>query len=155
MRCVITRGVTGLLLVLTLAACSGGGDKPVVVGSPVETRATTRPVPSLPTATTTFPDPASTSSTAANGQNYSACKDGTCEVLIRKKATFIVRGDRLTITIANSMARIDQSGPTGSGSMVLPVGSGGGSWSVSGGPTTSIALRTADGTSGIIVLVTH
>lgn len=93
--CVISRGLVAAALLATLVACDSS-----------ETPRTTKPVGS-PTITST-PSQAVVPA-AKDGQNYKACNDGTCEVLIRKKAVLNLRGDKFTATVAAATLKLTDS----------------------------------------------
>jgi hypothetical protein len=101
--------------------------------------------PSLTTPTTpTFP-------TAKDGQNYKACNDGNCEVLIRKSATIILNGETNIATVQDGSLRLADS----DGYVSVSGGSTGVSWGNSGGPVHDATLKASDGDTVIVIITTR
>lgn len=137
------RGVLGLALVLTLGACSSGADKPAA-DKPAVGETAGEPAPTSAGSSST-PLPA-----AADGQNYRACIDGDCEVLVRKSAELTLGKDKLDVTVSNASVRITD------GDGYVSIGGGGvSSWGPSGGPLHTASLKAADGDTAIVVLTTQ
>jgi hypothetical protein len=99
--CVISRGLVAAALLATLVACDSSETPRTTnpVGSPTIT-----PSPTVPSTSSQPVVPA-----AKDGQNYKACNDGTCEVLIRKKAVLNLRGDKFTATVAAATLKLTDS----------------------------------------------
>jgi hypothetical protein len=77
---------------------------------------------------------------ARDGKNYQACADGTCEVLISKAATFVVKGKRITVTVVDRQVSISNREADGGG-FTTSVGVGGNaSWGTSGAMTNATAV---------------
>ncbi|WP_410785885.1 hypothetical protein [Kribbella sp. C-35] len=144
----ITRGVAGLALLLTLVACSGPDETPASTPSNTPTSA------QMPA--------------AKDGQNYKACDDGVCEVLIRTKAALNLKGDKFTATVVGGTLKLTDSkgyislSRNGSGASRTGGGSTGGaaggiagvSWSDQGGPLHIATLAYAEGDTVIVNFTT-
>lgn len=127
------------MLLLTLVACSGSDGKSASSPSSTPTSAA---VPA-----------------AKDGENYAACVDGVCEVLIRQKAALNLGGDKFTATVSNGELKLtDAKGyislsKNGGGASRSGGGSAGGaagglagvSWSDQGGPLHIATLSYAEG----------
>jgi hypothetical protein len=102
----------------------------------------------VPTEEPTTPTPAPPSLPAAkDGENYAACADGTCEVVIRQAATITLDGKKVAVTVVDESIKL--KGP----SFEISVkGSGVSSWGSMDGPTHSASVKAADGTTAILVL---
>ncbi|NIK56356.1 hypothetical protein [Kribbella shirazensis] len=87
---------------------------------------------------------------AKDGQNYKACNDGTCEVLIRGKAMLDITGDKSTVTVVDGTLKITD----GNGYVSLS-GNGMSSWGDSGGPLHTASLKYAEGDTAVLVLTTR
>jgi hypothetical protein len=87
---------------------------------------------------------------AKDGRNYKACDDGTCEVLIRGKATLNLNGDKSAVTVVDGTVKI-----TDDNGYVSISGSGVSSWGDSGGPLHTAALKYAEGDTAVLVLTTR
>ena len=160
-RCVIARGLIAVTLLSTLAACGNStdqSDSPASptspgtsqVGSPSTSTTSSGTGVATPPSATPPPTPTTTPfPKAKDGQNYKACNDGNCEVLIRKAATFTLDGEKVKVTMVKGTLRLTH----GSGYVSL---SGGGyaSWS-DGGPFHNAALKAGEGDTAILVLVTR
>ena len=72
---------------------------------------------------------------AADGQNYKACADGNCEVLVKKSAKFTVKGKVLTVTVANGAVSVSNREADGGGFTTGLSEEGGSSWGTSGSMT--------------------
>jgi hypothetical protein len=106
---------------------------------------------------------------AKDGQNYKACDDGTCEVLIRGKATLNLTGSKFTATVADGTLKLTDSkgyislSRNGSGASRSGGGSAGGvaggiaavSWSDQGGPVHIATLTYAEGDTVVVALTTR
>jgi hypothetical protein len=158
---VIARGLVVAGLLAMLVACGNSKDS---AGTP-QTSTTASPVGSpmispTPTKPTLQPpSPLPPIPTAKDGQNYKACNDGVCEVLIRTKAVLNLNGDKFTATVARGTLKLTDSkgyiSLSRSGSDVSR--SGGGSaggvaggiaavgWSDQGGPQHTATLTYAEG----------
>jgi hypothetical protein len=99
----IIRGFVALALLAATAGCSSGGTPRPSAGAS-QSSATK---PGTPTSSVTATPPAIP--TAKDGQNYHACADGTCEVLIRKKAVLNLHGDKFTATVAAGALKLTDS----------------------------------------------
>lgn len=105
---------------------------------------------------------------AKDGQNYRACDDGICEVMIRTKAVLNLKGDKFTATVADGTLKLtDMNGyislsRTGSDVSRSGGGSAGGvagglsavSWNAQGGPLHIATLTYAEGDSVIVSFTT-
>ena len=105
---------------------------------------------------------------AKDGQNYTACADGVCEVLIRQKAALNLNGDKFTATVLDGALKLTDSkgyiSLSKSGSDVSRSGGGsaggaaGGlaavSWSEQGGPLHIATLTYAEGDTVIVSFTT-
>ncbi|MGW6198706.1 hypothetical protein ACWF0M_21340 [Kribbella sp. NPDC055110] len=145
----ITRGVAGLVLLFALVACGGSG-KSETTGTPAGTP-TSAAVPA-----------------AKDGQNYRACDDGICEVMIRTKAALNLKGDKFTATVADGTLKLTDSkgyiSLSKSGSDVSRSGGGsaggvaGGlaavSWNEQGRPLHIATLTYAEGDTVIVSFTT-
>ncbi len=107
---------------------------------PTSTAPTAPPTPTTPS----FP-------TAKDGQNYKACNDGNCEVLIRKTAVLTLNGQKNTATVKDGGVRLT----SGSGYVSLSGLDGYVSWSNGNGPTHSATLKAAEGDTVILVISTR
>lgn len=87
---------------------------------------------------------------AKDGRNYKACNDGTCEVLIRGKATLNLNGESSTVTVVDGTLKI-----TDDNGYVSLSGSGVSTWGKSGGPLHTAALKYAEGDTAVLVLTTR
>ncbi|WP_134131637.1 hypothetical protein [Kribbella pratensis] len=147
----ITRGIAGLVLMFALVACGGSGKSETPPsGTPAGTP-TSAAVPA-----------------AEDGQNYQACVDGVCEVMIRKKAVINLKGAKFTATVADGTLKLTDSkgyiSLSRSGSDVSRSGGGsaggvaGGlaavSWSDQGGPLHIATLTYAEGDAVIVSFTT-
>lgn len=104
--------------------------------------------PSTPPSLTTPTTPAFP--TAKDGQNYKACNDGNCEVLIRKTAIITLNGEKNTATVQDGGLRLADS----DGYVSLSGGSGV-SWGNSGGPVHGATLKASDGDTVIVIITTR
>lgn len=105
---------------------------------------------------------------AKDGQDYTACVDGVCEVLIRQKAALNLGGAKFTATVANGELKLtDAKGyitlsKSGGGASRSGGGSAGGaagglagvSWSDQGGPLHIATLSYAEGDVVIVNFTT-
>lgn len=105
---------------------------------------------------------------AKDGQNYQACTDGTCQVLIRKKAALNLNGDKFTATVAKGTLKLTDSkgyislSQNGSGASRSGGGSVGGvagglagvSWRDAGRPAHTATLSYAEGDTVVVNLTT-
>lgn len=140
-----------MTLVLAMSACSPGNDATDQPPSPQQTASASASV--TPPASTTPAEPSTPPlPTAKDGQNYKACTDGNCEVLIEKTATLTIDGKKVTATVEDGYVQLVQRGPDGF--QVGVSGSGGTSWGDSNGPRHSLSLKAADGTTAVVVLTT-
>ncbi|GAA3149948.1 hypothetical protein GCM10010530_81450 [Kribbella aluminosa] len=110
--------------------------------------------------------PSQAGPTAKDGQNYKACTDGTCEVLIRKNAVINLKGDKFTATVAKGTLKLtdskgyislSQSGTSSSRSGNGSVGGVAGglaavSWSDGDGPVHIATLTYAEGDTVVVML---
>ncbi|MEU4607854.1 hypothetical protein AB0F43_33130 [Kribbella sp. NPDC023972] len=152
----IVRGVLGVMAVLALGACSSGNDTAAGGDSPATTSsAPTSEVPSgtpmeEPSTPTPTPTPTPSFPTAKDGQNYAACSDGNCEVLIRKAATLKLDGKKVAVTVVDEAIKL--KGPSFD---ISVKGNGMSSWGSMGGPMHSAAVKAADGATAILILRTR
>ena len=116
------------------------------VGSPMITPSPTSATPTPPTPSTTRPPV----QTAKDGQNYKACSDGNCEVLIRKAASFTLSGERVKVTVVDGTVKI-----TMKDGYVSISGGGFSSWSNADGPRHTASLNSADGNTAVLRVMTH
>ncbi|MEV8374362.1 hypothetical protein AB0P21_16585 [Kribbella sp. NPDC056861] len=84
-----------------------------------------------PIAPPTTPLPA-----AADGQNYQACADGNCEVLVKKSAKFAVKGKLLTITVVDGAVSVSNREADGGGFTTGLSLDGSSSWGTAGALTS-------------------
>ena len=119
-----------------------------------------------PTSSATSASP--TLPVAKDGQNYTACADGVCEVLIRQKAVLNLNGDKFTATVADGTLKLTDSkgyislSRNGSDVSRSGGGSAGGvagglaavSWSEQGGPLHIATLTYAEGDAVIVSFTT-
>ncbi|MET7277759.1 hypothetical protein ABZS29_05960 [Kribbella sp. NPDC005582] len=150
----IRRGVVALMLPVALAvvtACGGAAEKtpPPTANNPPS--ALTTPPPSTLTTPPPSTSPPSAFPTAKDGQNYKACNDGNCEVLIRKHAVLTLSGQKNTATVKDGGVRLT----SGSGYVSLSGLGGYVSWSNGNGPTHSATLKAAEGDTVIMVISTR
>ncbi|GAA0623551.1 hypothetical protein HPO96_33515 [Kribbella sandramycini] len=75
---------------------------------------------------------------ADDGQNYAACADGTCVVLIKKSAAFTVRGTRITVSVAGGTVSIGNRTSDGGGFSTNVGGKAG--WGSAGSMTNATPL---------------
>ncbi|TDD56354.1 hypothetical protein E1263_25270 [Kribbella antibiotica] len=152
----IRRVLLATVLTAALAACGSSADEPQAQPSATfEVPGATTPVtpsalpPSSPPASTPAPSTPAFPS-AKDGQNYKACNDGNCEVLIRKTAVITLNGEKNTATVKDGGVRL--ASKTG----YVSLGGLGGavSWS-SNGPTHMATLKAAEGDTVIIVIKTR
>lgn len=158
---VIVRGVLGVVAVLVLGACSSGNDS---TGAPTSTSVSTPEMPvepsGLPLNPSTTPTAAAPTTTplptAKDGTNYAACTDGNCEVLVRKAATLTIDGEKVRVTVADGWIELtNRTRPGGNGFEVSVRGSGVSSWTSNGGPVHTVATKSAEGTTGVLILRTR
>jgi hypothetical protein len=134
------------MLTAGLAACGGSTDKPQV-----QTSVTFEREPAGPTTPVT-PSPVPPAlPTAKDGQNYKACNDGNCEVLIRKTAVITLNGEKNTATVKDGSVRLTH----GSGYVSLGGLGGAVTWYHDDGPTHSASLKYAEGDTVIMVIRTQ
>ncbi|HET6740199.1 MAG TPA: hypothetical protein VFH76_14735 [Kribbella sp.] len=105
---------------------------------------------------------------AKDGQNYKACLDGTCEVLIRTKAALNLKGDKFAATVVNGTLKLTDAkgyislGRDGSGASRTGGGSVGGmaggiaavSWHDAGRPSHTATLSYAEGDTVVAAFTT-
>lgn len=105
---------------------------------------------------------------AKDGQNYKACLDGTCEVLVRTKAALNLKGDKFTATVAKGTLKLTDKkgyislGRDGSGASRSGGGSVGGtaggiaavSWHDQGSPSHTATLSYAEGDTVVVAFTT-
>jgi hypothetical protein len=141
-----------MIAVLALGACSSGNDTAAGGDSPATTSsASTSEVPSgTPTEEPSTPTPTPSFPTAKDGQNYAACSDGNCEVLIRKAATLKLDGKKVAVTVVDEAIKL--KGPSFD---ISVKGNGMSSWGSMGGPMHSASVKAADGTTAILILRTR
>lgn len=89
--------------------------------------------------------------TAKDGQNYKACNDGNCEVVIQKKAVITLNGEKNTATVKDGSVRLASA----NGYVSLGGLGGSVSWSNGNGPTHSATLNYAEGDVVIMVIRTQ
>ncbi|HZX06195.1 hypothetical protein [Kribbella sp.] len=154
------RGVAAVVLLFTLTACGGGKtvsppQSPSIAAPSVAPSSVVSNTPSSPAV------PA-----AKDGENYRACADGTCEVLIRKQAVITLNGDKFTATVAKGTLKftdakgyisVSRSGTDASrsgGGSVSGVAGGiaAVSWHDDGRPTHIATLTYAAGDTVIVKL---
>ncbi|MGZ0150796.1 hypothetical protein ACXJJ3_27305 [Kribbella sp. WER1] len=146
-----------------LAVAAGcGADHPAAQPSPSQPSASPTVVQSSTVATPTPPSPAVPA--AKDGQNYKACVDGTCEVLVRSKAAINLSGDTFTATVAKGTLKLTDSrgyislsrtGVSSSRSGSGGVGGAAGgiaaaSWNDEDGPVHTATLTYAEGDTVIV-----
>ncbi|WP_427888600.1 hypothetical protein ACQHIV_35110 [Kribbella sp. GL6] len=102
---------------------------------------------------------------AKDEQNYKACTDGTCEVLVRAKAVINLNGDKFTATVAKGTLKLTDSrgyislSRTGTSSSRSGSGSVGGvagglaavQWNDDGGPVHIATLTYAAGDTVVVL----
>ncbi|MFF0265164.1 hypothetical protein [Kribbella sp. NPDC004536] len=148
----ILRGVLVLAVLAAAAGCSSNGAPRSVPSTSVKPAESTKP-------------PSPVVPAAKDGQNYKACVDGNCQVLIRKKAVINLRGDKFTATVtAGTLKLTDAKGyislsKTGSdasrsGGGSVGGGNGGVSWNDQDGPLHVATLTYADGDTVIVNFLT-
>ncbi|WP_329003605.1 hypothetical protein OHA18_09825 [Kribbella sp. NBC_00709] len=162
----ITRGLVAAALLATLVAC-GSSEQPrstKPVGSPMIVPSQTPGTPKPPTPMQPSTPSQPVVPAAKDGQNYKACNDGTCEVLIRKKAALNLSGDKFTATAAAATLKLTDShgyislSRNGSDVSRSGGGSAGGvaggiaavSWSSQDGPLHIATLTYAEGDTVIV-----
>ena len=140
------------MVLSTLVACGGPAKTPA--STPSKTPSNTP---------TSAAEPA-----AKDGQNYTACADGACEVLIRKEAVLNLNGAKFTATVVDGTLKLTDSkgyiSLSRSGTDVSRSGGGsaggvaGGlaavSWSEQGGPLHIATLTYAEGDAVIVAFTT-
>ncbi|ADB33519.1 hypothetical protein Kfla_4489 [Kribbella flavida DSM 17836] len=72
---------------------------------------------------------------AADGENYQACTDGNCEVLVKQSARFAVKGKLLTVTVTNGEVNVSNREADGSGFTTGLTEQGGSKWGSAGSMT--------------------
>ncbi|MER7248537.1 hypothetical protein [Kribbella sp. NPDC000426] len=147
--------MTGLLA--TLVACGSSKDS---AGTPQTSTTAASPSASpIISPSQQPPTPVPPIPPAKDGQNYKACVDGTCEVMIRTKAVLNLNGDKFTATVAKGTLKLTDShgyiSLSQNGTDVSRSGGGtaggvaGGiaavSWSDQGGPQHTATLTYAEG----------
>ena len=147
----IVRGVLGIVAVLALTACSAGNDTSAGGESPASTTSATPEMPvepsGLPEEPATPPTPTPAFPAAKDGENYAACADGNCEVLIRKAASITLDGKKVAVTVVDEAIKL--KGP----SFEISVkGNGMSSWGSFDGVSHSASVKAADGTTAILIL---
>jgi hypothetical protein len=169
-RWVIARGLIALAALSALAACSNSADESDSPNTPSTSQAssptssptstpsasqpstpspTTPPVASTPSSTPSSPPTGTPFPQAKDGQNYKACNDGNCEVLIRKVAKLTIDGDKYTATVVKGTLKI-----TSNSGYVSISGGGLASWSNGNGPLHSASLKAVDGDTAVVILRT-
>ncbi|WP_433162621.1 hypothetical protein [Kribbella sp. CA-247076] len=136
----IARGVLVALAVVALTACSSDD------GGTAGGAGTVGTAGGEAAATTPFP-------AAADGQNYAACADGNCEVLVRESATLTVEGLPIAVTVVDGKVRLTGKHANGSAFDVSASGNGVAGWG-SGDRSHTLALKAADGSTAILILRT-
>ncbi|MFD7156849.1 hypothetical protein ACFV9C_19770 [Kribbella sp. NPDC059898] len=162
------RGVAGAVLLFTLAACGGStkSGTPAPTSAPSSGPSTAAPstTPPSSTASSTTATPTPAVPAAKDGQNYKACVDGACEVLVRAKALIDLNGDKFTATVAKGTLKLTDShgyislSRTGSSSSRTGNGSVGGvagglaavQWNDGNGPVHIATLTYAEGDTVIV-----
>lgn len=166
MRCVIARGLIAVALLSALAACGNStdqSDSPTSPTSPSTSQSGSPTSSATPSDTGVEPLPSTTATkavpqkpafpTAKDGQNYKACNDGNCEVLIRKKATLTVDGLKVVATAARNGVTLTGRYSDGSSFEAGFTGRGSTSWgSASNRSAHTATLKTAVGTTAILIL---
>ncbi|MEU8222712.1 hypothetical protein [Kribbella sp. NPDC048915] len=133
------RGMAGLVLLLTLVACSGSDNN----AEPSPSTTSSSSAQSNQPSSEPVPE-------AADGQNYAACNDGTCEVLIRGQAVLTLNGQKNTVTVTDGTVKLVH------GTGYASVGGGGStSWGSSDGPLHTVSLKYAEGDTAVVVLTTR
>lgn len=141
-----------MALVAATAGCSSGGTPQPSASASQSTKPETPAVPA-----------------AKDGQNYQACTDGTCEVLIRQKATLNLNGDKFTATVVAATLKLTDShgyislSRDGTDVSRSGGGSAGGvaggfaavSWSNQNGPQHIATLTYAEGNTVIVAFTTR
>jgi hypothetical protein len=134
-----------MMAVLALGACSAGNGEP-----PSSTAVS---APEMPVEPSGLPMESSTPSptfpTAKDGQNYAACSDGNCEVLLRSKAVITLHGKKYNATVKSGTVRLE----SGSGYVSLS-GFGNVTWS-NNGPVYNATLKAAEGDTAILILTSR
>lgn len=145
-----------MMAVLALGACSAGNDTSAGEDVPAST---TSAAPEMPVEPSGLPlgEPATPTTTvfptAQDGENYQACADGNCEVLIRKAAQFTLDGEKVNATVADGRITLtDAVKDDGSSFTVSVQGAGVATW---GPPMHSASLKAAEGTTAILILRTR
>ena len=148
---------------LAMGACSAGNDTSAGGDSPASTTVSTPempvepsglPVEATPTPTST---PSPTFPTAKDGQNYAACSDGNCEVLVRKAAQITLDRRKVNMTVADGRITITNARKDGGSNFTVSVQGTAGvaTWGSMGGPMHSASLKAAEGTTAIVILRTR
>lgn len=89
------------------------------------------PTPATPSpgsSTTPSKPPTTPLPAAADGENYQACADGNCEVLVKKSAQITVKNKLLTVTVTNGVVSVSNREADGSGFSTGLSEEGGASW---------------------------
>lgn len=126
---------------------------------------TPRPAPTGSASSTAAKPVSPTVPPAKDGQNYQACVDGTCEVLIRKTAALNLRGDKFTATVAGGTLKLTDakgyislskngSDASRSGGGSVGGANGGVSWNDQDGPVHVATLAYAEGDTVIVSFLT-
>jgi hypothetical protein len=151
-----------MMAVLALSACSGGNDTSAGGDAPTSTTSSTSVEPSgppseEPSTPTPTPTPTPAFPTAKDGQNYKACADGNCEVLIRKAAQLTLSGRKVNATVADGRITITNAKKDGGSNFTVSVQGTAGvaTWGSMGGPMHSASLKAAEGTTAILILRTR
>lgn len=147
---------------LALGACSAGNDTSAGGDSPGSTSVSTPEMPVEPSglpleSTTPTPTPTPTFPTAKDGQNYTACSDGNCEVLVRKAAQITLDRRKVNMTVADGRITITNARKDGGSNFTVSVQGTAGvaTWGSLGGPMHSASLKAAEGTTAIVILKTR
>ena len=151
------------MAVLALGACSAGNDTSAGGESPASTSVSTPEMPVEPSGlpmdepSTPTPTPTPSFPTAKDGQNYAACSDGNCEVLVRKLAQITLDRRKVNMTVADGRITITNARKDGGSNFTVSVQGTAGvaTWGSMGGPMHSASLKAAEGTTAIVILKTR
>lgn len=149
---VIRRALIALTLLAGLTACGGSVDEPGANTPPPSAVSSTPPAPTTSPAPITPPAPTTPAfPKAKDGQNYKACNDGNCEVLIHKKAVITISGEKNTATVKDGgVSLVSKNGSISLGGVGGVV-----SWGNGNGPPHTATLKAAEGDTVIMVIITR
>ncbi|MFB6721728.1 hypothetical protein ACFCV3_16250 [Kribbella sp. NPDC056345] len=143
----IRRLLLAVTLTAALAACGSSSGEPEAEYS-LSWDGPTWPTvgPPTPIIPTTPPLPE-----AKDGQNYEACNDGNCEVLIRKTAVITIGGEKNSATVKDGVIRLVRK----NGSITLGGVGGVVLWGDGTGPLHRATLTFSEGDTVVMAIVTR